>query len=159
MTPEQRRKKVYDLTYAYLLRPDPVNWLVAADLLEEDGQDEAATKWRRRASHLEPLRAAFAEMKGCVSKYAYTLDFSKKEVAVPVGIHNVTLCYTGRACTSVEILTHGERGPRLHVTYLGVFWGARARYVTLKLIQVIDWCTDFELHPPAPTEPDEPPVQ
>jgi hypothetical protein len=152
MTPEQRRKKVYDLTYAHLLRPDPVNWLVAADLLEEDGQEELATRWRRRASLLEPLRAAFVAMKVHQSRDAYSLEWRKREVVIPAGKLTATFTYASRSCTSVLICLLAPDGVPLRSTYLGTFWGVNNRYVTQKLIEVIDWCTQYELHPPPPVQ-------
>lgn len=41
-------RKLRNLLWAHLKRPDPFNWLVAADLLEEHGRDEEASKWRWR---------------------------------------------------------------------------------------------------------------
>ncbi len=48
-------KKLRQLTWAYLKRPDPFNWLLAADLLEENGLDEESQKWRWRAESLPAL--------------------------------------------------------------------------------------------------------
>lgn len=51
-------RKLRQLTWAHLKRPDPVSWLLAADLLEESGLDAEAAKWRWRAESLPALEYA-----------------------------------------------------------------------------------------------------
>lgn len=51
-------KKLRQLTWAHLKRPDPFNWLLAADILEESGMDEEAAKWRWRGESLPALEYA-----------------------------------------------------------------------------------------------------
>src|SRR3954453_7851119 len=38
--------------------PDPTRWLVAADYVQENGEDKLAAKWRLRANHFEALKDA-----------------------------------------------------------------------------------------------------
>lgn len=49
------RKKLRELTHAYLLRPDPMAWLVAADLLEEGGRGEESALWRARGEWFQDI--------------------------------------------------------------------------------------------------------
>jgi hypothetical protein len=58
--PEVRRK-LRELTHAYLLRPEPDYWLVAADLLEESGLGDEAALWRRRGQWFGPIREVLDE--------------------------------------------------------------------------------------------------
>lgn len=51
-------KLLCQMVGAYLLRPDPVAWLAAADIFEENAQPEIAHRWRKRAEWFPPLLAA-----------------------------------------------------------------------------------------------------
>lgn len=57
MSPDQRRT-FRRLAHAYIARPDPAAWLLAADILEECGRDEEARLWRRRAEWYPAMRDA-----------------------------------------------------------------------------------------------------
>lgn len=134
-------KKLRQLTWAHLKRPDPFSWLLAADLLEENGLDEESAKWRWRAEGLPALQQA---IDATFEMYDHSiLSYSNRLVSCLIGSPGewvVVEC--GATYRNVfyaiyyESIVHRDRNEALHQERI-LLWGS-TEAKTKRLLAVID---------------------
>lgn len=128
-----RRKLLRQMTGAYLARPDPVAWLAAADIYEEAGDQKKAALWRRRGELFPPLLEAYAKFWLEAKKAAWLW---MPTLRLPLGGVEVIICqnYT----RSSFVVEAGRTGVTFE-TFVVRAYEPQTRYVTAKLMKVVDW--------------------
>lgn len=131
------------LTRHHVARSDPLAWLAASDLLLEQGDEEAARKWRRRGEWYPALREAVGLI--VIGRATH----ASLEIAVGPFLVRFVMSYSRRAARLDRILAV-VKWPDARLDWWGrarqfaFFTRSGERYLNRRTLELIDRLADIE---------------